>query len=83
MRFKRIFLLLGVMMLGLSLLSAEPDRPKYVISGDYNYPPFEFLDDNQQPAGYNVELSKAIGDILGFDFEFRLMKWSQARASLE
>jgi len=72
------------MLFAFSGLGAQTNQPpKYVISGDYNYPPYEYLDENQQPAGYNVELSKAIGKILGIEFDIRLTKWSLARQGLE
>ena len=72
------------MLFAFSGLGAQANQPpKYVISGDYNYPPYEYLDENQQPAGYNVELSKAIGMIIGIEFEIRLTKWSLARQGLE
>jgi len=33
---------------------------RIVIGGDHNYPPYEYLDENGRPAGYNVELTRAI-----------------------
>jgi UDP-N-acetylmuramoylalanine-D-glutamate ligase len=33
-------------------------RRKVVIGGDFNYPPYEFINEQSQPDGYNVELSR-------------------------
>jgi len=53
-----------------------------VIGGDHNYPPYEFLDENGQPAGYNVELTRAIAQNTGLDIEIRLGLWSDIRQGL-
>jgi polar amino acid transport system substrate-binding protein len=64
----------------LELELASP--PITVIGGDRDYPPYEFLDKNGKPAGYNVELSKAIADVMGMQVEFRFGGWSEMRTSL-
>jgi PAS domain S-box-containing protein len=55
---------------------------KIVIGGDYNYPPFEYLDETGSPAGFNVELTKAIAYVLGLDVEVVLGPWSDIREKL-
>lgn len=67
------------------ILSAQETKvlPKLIIGGDYNYPPYEFINEKGQPDGYNVELSRAICKELGFEPEFRLAKWSLVRSWLE
>ena len=59
-----------------------PTHRRIIIGGDHNYPPFEFLDDNGRPAGYNVELTRAIGSEMGLDIEIRLAPWSEIRDAL-
>ena len=56
---------------------------KLVFGGDFNYPPYEYLDENGKPAGYNVDLTKALAEIAGFDIEIRLGPWAQVRRELE
>ncbi len=53
-----------------------------VIGGDRDYPPYEFLDKNGKPAGYNVDLTKAIADVMGMQVEFRFGGWSEIRSAL-
>lgn len=53
------------------------------IGGDFNYPPYEYLDSNQTPRGYNIDLSNEIGKILGLQIQFKLSKWSQVKTNLE
>lgn len=68
-----------------SLPAAEMDvasRPVVIVGGDRDYPPYEFLDKNGQPAGYNVDLTRAIADVMGMKVEFRFGGWSEMRNAL-
>lgn len=54
-----------------------------LVGGDSNYPPYEFLDKNGRPAGYNVDLTRAIAKEAGFDVQIRLTPWNETRHALE
>jgi signal transduction histidine kinase len=54
-----------------------------IIGGDRAYPPYEFIDKDGRPSGYNVELSKAIAEVMGMKVEFRLDAWSEMRSALQ
>ncbi len=63
--------------------SAEAERRHTIIvGGDYNYPPYEYLDENGDPTGYNVALTRAIADVMGIKIEIRLDRWSDIREDL-
>jgi polar amino acid transport system substrate-binding protein len=53
-----------------------------VVGGDRDYPPYEYLDKSGKPAGYNVELTRAIAEVMGMRVEFRLGSWSEMRSAL-
>ena len=53
-----------------------------LVGGDKNYPPYEYLDENGQPAGFNVDLSKAVGEAMGVPVRFVLMDWSRLHEAL-
>ncbi|MDA3837572.1 MAG: transporter substrate-binding domain-containing protein, partial [Candidatus Delongbacteria bacterium] len=53
-----------------------------IIGGDKNYPPYEYLDENGEPAGYNIDLIKAIAKNLGILIEIKLGVWSDVRTEL-
>jgi len=55
----------------------------YIVGGDYYYPPYEYLDDEGNPTGYNVELTRAIAEVMGLNIEVRLGNWSEMRTALE
>ncbi|MFH1155244.1 MAG: transporter substrate-binding domain-containing protein [Pseudomonadota bacterium] len=60
-----------------------PSHSRIVVGGDSNYPPFEYLDDNGQPAGFVVDLTRAIARETGLDLEFRLGPWASVVEGLE
>ncbi|REG85048.1 transporter substrate-binding domain-containing protein [Marinomonas pollencensis] len=54
-----------------------------IIGGDFNYPPYEFIDKEGNPAGYGTELTKEIAAVMGINIEIRLGKWSDMREAIE
>jgi PAS domain S-box-containing protein len=58
------------------------DRP-VVVGGDRNYPPYEFLDEKGNPAGYNVDLTRAVARETGLNIEIRLGRWPERLQALE
>ncbi len=57
-------------------------RARIIVGGDNDYPPFEFLDENGEPAGYNVELTRAIARQMGLEVTIRLGPWAEIREGL-
>jgi polar amino acid transport system substrate-binding protein len=57
-------------------------RRVVVVGGDRDYPPYEFLDARGQPAGFNVDLTRAIAEVMGMRVEIRLGSWSEMREAL-
>jgi polar amino acid transport system substrate-binding protein len=72
------FLLL-ILLFPTNALSADT----VIVGGNKEYPPYEFLDKQGNPSGYNVELTKAIADVVGLKVKFRLGSWVDIRAMLE
>ncbi len=54
-----------------------------VVGGDAYYPPFEYLDENGIPSGFNVELMKLVAEKAGFEIQFELGLWNEAIHKLE
>jgi polar amino acid transport system substrate-binding protein len=48
----------------------ETPRSSLVVNSDF--PPYEFINSQGNPDGYNVELSKEVAKILNWEPEFRL-----------
>ena len=69
------------------IASAAPNdgpagKSTIIVGGDFNYPPYEFIDKNGNPAGYNVELTQAIAEVMGMNVEIRLGPWGAMRKAL-
>jgi signal transduction histidine kinase len=62
--------------------NAPTNLPVIVVGGDRDYPPYEFVDKDGNPAGYNVELTRAIAKVMGMRVEIRLGGWSGMREAL-
>lgn len=45
---------------------------KIIVGGSSNNPPYEYLDENNEPAGYNVDLTRAIAAEMRYEVEIRL-----------
>jgi polar amino acid transport system substrate-binding protein len=54
-----------------------------IVGGDRDYPPYEFIDKDGRPSGYNVELTRAIAEVMGMKVEIRLGAWSEMREALQ
>ncbi|WP_234287087.1 transporter substrate-binding domain-containing protein [Halomonas sp. MCCC 1A11057] len=63
--------------------AANDTREVIVVGGDHYHPPYEFLDDDGEPAGYNVELTRAIAEVMGIEVRIELKPWSEVRRGLE
>ncbi|HET9597826.1 MAG TPA: transporter substrate-binding domain-containing protein [Anaeromyxobacteraceae bacterium] len=61
---------------------AVPSQPVVVGGADPDYPPSEFVDREGQPAGYNVDLTRAIAETMGLQVVFHFGKWSEIRGEL-
>lgn len=55
---------------------AEPPT-RIVFGGDAQYPPYEFLDAHGEPAGFTVELTRALAEVMGMEIEIRLGPWEE------
>ncbi len=54
-----------------------------VVGGDHNYPPYEFINNNGEPDGYNTELTYAIAQVMGLDVNVALSSWDEMKWDLE
>lgn len=74
-------ILMGLLFILISA-NAQAATP-VIVGGDKDYPPYEFLDGNGEPAGYNVDLTRAIADVMGMKVEIRLGTWVEMRRDLQ
>ena len=56
---------------------------RIVVGGEIDYPPYSFVDENGNPAGFLVELTRAVARSMNIDIEIRLDKWPLTRKALD
>jgi PAS domain S-box-containing protein len=66
-----------------ALLAAPAPKPHLVYAADGHFPPYDYLDANGKPTGFNVELVRALARDAGAEVEFRLEAWDRARADID
>jgi len=54
-----------------------------IIVGDWDKPPYEYQNDNGEPAGSNIDLMRAIMHQLGYPCKFVLKEWGNALKAFE
>lgn len=50
----------------------------YVVGGDFDYPPFSYIDKTGRASGLDIEILNAISEETGIEFKYQLSKWDSA-----
>jgi two-component system sensor histidine kinase EvgS len=58
-------------------------RSRIWVGGDSGFPPFEFLDENGEPVGFNIELIRAIARVENLSIDIQLEPLDELAESLE
>lgn len=72
-----------LMVVGSLAMAQEVVAARLLVRGDQGYPPYEFLDDKGRPAGFNIDLIRAVAEAMGLEIEIRLGPWDEVREDLE
>lgn len=68
-------LLCAAFLFSMLLCSSAVAAEKIVVATNPEWPPMEFLDDNKQIVGYDVDFLKAVAAEVGLEAEFRMTAW--------
>lgn len=68
---------------GLDNWATVQERGRLVVGTSADYPPFAFYTDDFQLAGYDIALSRLLGERLGVDVEFKDMAFDGLGGALE
>jgi len=86
-----IFIVLAVMAVGMMLITApvcangesgQESKP-IIIGTELDYPPYSFLNEEGEPTGFNVEITRAIAEVMELDVEIKIGPWREIREALE
>lgn len=67
----------------LLVTSVAVQAEEIVVGGEDDYRPYETLDEDGQPVGFNVDLMRAVADAAGFEVRFELGEWDNMRDKLD
>ncbi len=56
---------------------------KIIVGGDFDYPPYSYLDGEGIARGQDVDIISKIADIMDLQVEFKFTPWSEALTNLE
>jgi len=59
--------------------ASKPVERSIRVAGDRAFPPFEYLDEAGQPAGFDIDLVNALARTMGLKVEVELTSWREAR----
>ena len=77
------FVLLGVLILSSASLSSCAKKPtKIVVASDATWPPMEFVDENKNVVGFDIDLVNEVAKAAGFEVEIKNTAWDGIFAGL-
>ncbi|HOJ97689.1 MAG TPA: transporter substrate-binding domain-containing protein, partial [Methanospirillum sp.] len=83
---KDIICILLVILLGavvpVHAFNTTPTSP-VLVRADNNYPPYEFVDEDGNPAGFNIDLFRAVADVMNIQAVIQPGPWNEVRSALE
>ncbi len=83
-----IFLLLFILYQSVLLPATLAAHDQHIVfdtirvGGDNAYPPFEFMNENGEPDGFNIDVVQAIARVMDLPIDIELTVWNDARNSL-
>lgn len=54
-----------------------------LVGGNRDYPPYELVDKNGQPAGFTVDLLRAIAEVMGMKVDITMGEWAKRHDDLK
>jgi len=61
----------------------KPAKTHFVVATDASFPPMEFVDENKNLVGFDIDLMEAIAKAMGFTVEWKNTAWDGIFAGLE
>ncbi|KUO76591.1 MAG: hypothetical protein APF77_16855 [Clostridia bacterium BRH_c25] len=67
---------------GMDLFANRNESTVFKVAGDNNFPPYEYVDENKNYVGFNVDIMRAIALSTGVEVYFYPMTWNEAGGKL-
>jgi ABC-type amino acid transport substrate-binding protein len=62
---------------------AQESSNTVIVGTELDYPPYSFLDEDGRPAGFNVDLTRAIAKKMDLKIAIEIKPWSEIRLGLK
>ncbi|MGX9365158.1 PAS domain S-box protein [Desulfoplanes sp. PS50] len=82
-QYQTAVLFVGCISLLFCLVPASSFARVLQVRGDVLYHPFEFQDETGQPAGFNVDMIRAVAREMGLEIKIELGPWHEVRSQVE
>jgi two-component system cell cycle sensor histidine kinase/response regulator CckA len=79
----RSLALLALLAVAAPIAPGEPTRPRILVGIDRDFAPYEYLDENGAPAGFDVDLMRAVAREAGLEVQFLGSSAQEMRAALD
>lgn len=65
--------------------AAQPESAEetIIVGGNANYPPYEFIDKDGNPSGFNIDLTRAVAKAMGMNVRIELGTYAERIKALE
>ena len=79
------FVMFSIMLAGCGQVEVEAEKPakKWIISTDKSFKPFEYMDENNEITGIDIDILAAIAKDQGFEYELKPMDFDSAVAAVQ
>ncbi|MBM4289736.1 MAG: transporter substrate-binding domain-containing protein [Deltaproteobacteria bacterium] len=73
----RLLLIFALLFAGLAIgiVNAATDSPEIRVGSELEFPPYAFVDESGRPAGFSVDLIKAVADVMGLSIKISTGAW--------
>ncbi len=77
-----IWIILGLILVGATLASCGGASTKIQVATDATWPPFEYVNDDKEIVGFDIDLMNAIAEKANLDIEFVNVGWDALLAGM-
>ena len=79
---KLAYLAAAMLIMAGSLVACQPSSDVVVVATDATWPPMEYVNEDREIVGYDIDLMTAIAEKAGFEVEFKNVAWDGIFAGL-
>lgn len=84
MKLNKHFLFVFILIIFCSFCSEKTSAQKqFIARGDAYYPPYEYIDDEGNTTGFNVDLLREVAKEMNLNIEIKLGKWNTVKEQLK